>query len=64
MIIDFIPIQENGVSIRLPRVADALRVFLIFRATQRARDAASGARALDARDVSGHGGRAVHLFGG
>ncbi len=42
MNIDFVPIQETGVSIRLPRLRHGLRVFLIFRATQKTKGVTSG----------------------
>jgi len=65
MIIDFIPIRENGVSIRLPRIANALRVFLVFRATQTTAGVTSGGVVMRAaRDVGDHGGRVVHASWG
>ncbi len=65
MIVDFIPVLENGVSIRLPKVADVLRVFLILRASQKTKGVTSGGVALrTAFAVSGDGGRAVRPLAG
>ncbi len=61
MILDFVRILENGGSVRLPRPADAVRVFLVLRAKiEKRSEAPPGGYAYSLPKARARARRALH----